>query len=135
MSKRIFAEEEIRQLLTNASVRTCTEKSVTYTQSFKEVSVKLYKQGLTSSEIFKQAGLDPNLVGKDQPSECLRRWKKIVKRKGVKGLKETRGKKGGRPKIKYDSDKEKIEYLEAKVEYLKAENDFLAKLRAQRRAE
>jgi len=135
MSKRIFVEEKIKQLLANTSVKTCTEKSVTYTQSFKEMSVKLYEQGLTSSEIFKQAGLSLNLVGKDQPSECLRRWRKIVKRKGVEGLKETRGKKGGRPKIKYDSDKEKIDYLEAKVKYLKAENDFLAELRAQRRAE
>jgi len=135
MSKRIFTEEETRQLLVNTSVKACTGKSITYNQSFKEVSVKLYEEGLTPYEIFVQAGLDPNLVGKDQPSECLRRWRRIVITKGVEGLKEIRGKKGRRPKTKYDSDKEKIEYLEAKVAYLKAENDFLAKLRAQRRAE
>jgi hypothetical protein len=46
-----------------------------------------------------------------------------------------RGHGGGRPKTKNLSDKEKIEYLETKVAYLKAENDFLAKLRAQRKAE
>ena len=128
----MFTKKETRQLLSNISVKTCTEKSITYTQSFKEMSIKLYEQGLTSSEIFKQAGLDLNIIGKVQPKECLGRWRKIVKRKGINGLKETRGKKGGRPKIKYDSDKEKIEYLETKIEYLKAENDFLAKLRAKR---
>jgi len=135
MSKRIFTEEETRQLLAKASVKACTEKSITYTRSFKETSVKLYEQGLTPWEIFTQAGLDINLINKDQPKECLQRWRRIVKRKGIGGLKDTRGKKGGRPKTNYHSDKEKIEYLEAKVAYLKAENDFLAKLRAQRRAE
>jgi hypothetical protein len=131
MSKRIFIKEEIEQLLTNNSVKRCTKKSITYTQSFKEMSIKLYEQGLTAKEIFRQAGLDINLIGCKQPKECLCRWRKIVKRKGIGGLKEVRGKKGGggRPKTKYSSDKEKIKYLETKVEYLKAENDFLAKLR------
>lgn len=135
MSKRIFAEEEIRQLLANASVQTCTKKSITYTQSFKEAAVKLYEQGLTPYEIFIQTGLDMNMISKDQPKECLRRWRRIIKRKGAGGLKETRGQKGGRSKTEYYSDKEKIEYLETKVAYLEAENDFLAKLRAKKRAE
>lgn len=81
-------------------------------------------------EIFMEAGFDLAVIGNENPKECLKRWRKTFKTKGVAGLlKDKRGKGGGRPRTKNLTDKEKIEYLEAKVAYLKAENDFLAKLR------
>ena len=86
-------------------------------------------------EIFEQAGFDLQIIAKDTPKECLGRWRRIVDRKGTSGLAESRGRNGDRTKTKNMSDKERMEYLEAKVAYLEAENDFLAKLRAQRRTE
>ena len=134
---RIFTKEQIESLLRNNNVKSCSEKSVTYTTAFKQQAVELYEQGLTSTEIFKQAELDLHIIGKDGPGECLGRWRRIVKNKGVEGLVEARGqncgKGGGRPKTKGLTEAERIEYLEAQVAYLKAENDFLAKLRAKRR--
>jgi len=135
MSKRIFTKEQIQELLKNKNIKNCTEKSITYSERFKINAIKLYEQGLTSSEIFRKAGFDLNIIGRHQPKECLGRWRKLVRKKGVCGLSEARGKhnQGGRPKTKDLSSVERIKWLEAEVAYLKAENDFLAKLRAKRK--
>ena len=135
MSKRIVTKEQIQELLENENISNCTEKSITYSKKFKILAIKLYEEGLTSSEIFRDAGFDLNVIGRDQPKTCLGRWRKIVRKKGVQGLSEARGKhgNGGRPKTKDLTDAEKIKWLKTEVAYLKAENDFLAKLRAKRK--
>jgi len=137
MSKRIFTREQIKELLKNKNILKCSEKSITFNKAFKISAVKLYhEQGITSKEIFRRAELNLDVIGKKMPKACLRRWNKSYKSEGLKGLIEKRGGNavgGGRPKTKYATDKEKIQYLEAQVAYLKAENDFLAKLRAKRR--
>ncbi len=133
MSKIIFTKEQIEQLLKNKNVARCSERSITYGKSFKVNAVKLYEQGLTSTEIFRQARFNLDVIGKDKPKECLKRWNRIIEKKGMEGLAETRGKgSSGRPRTKNLSDTDKIKRLETQVAYLKAENDFLAKLRAKR---
>ena len=131
----MFTKKQIKELLKNENVSNCSEKSITYTKNFKHSVLRLYEQGQTATEIFRQAGFNLDVVSKGQPDECLRRWKIIFKRKGVEGLSEVRGQNSikAKSKTKYLNDADKIEYLEAQVSYLKAENDFLAKLRAKRR--
>jgi len=134
MNKSKFSEEQIQTLLDNCNVLKCSNKAITYSKDFKIWAVKQYnEEGKTATEIFKGAGFDPEVIGKDTPQNCLGDWRQIFKLKGVAGLKtENRGRGGGRPKTKELTDAKKIEWLEAKVAYLKAENDFLAKLRAKR---
>lgn len=135
MSKRIFTREQLEQLSNNENV-VRVGKTIVYSKDFKIKAVKLYhEQGLTSSEIFRQAGFNLNVIGKQKPKDCLMNWKRTYRLKGEAGLKiETRGKGkgGGRFKTKNLTDAEKIKWLEAENAYLKAENDFLAKLRAKR---
>jgi transposase-like protein len=137
MSKIIFTSEQIEQLLKNENVTRCSETSISYSKAFKINAVNLYnKQGLSPSEIFKQAGFDLNVIGKKKPKGRMECWNKIYRSKGLNELRvENRGKhikvKKIKPKVLTDADK--IKYLEAEVAYLKAENDFLAKLRAKRR--
>jgi len=129
-----FTQEQIGELLKNENVVHCG-KAIVYSKDFKVKAVESYEQGLGPQEIFKQAGFDLNIIGRKKPKSLLRDWNMIYREKGAKGLKiETRGKGGGggRHKTKFQTDKEKINYLEAQVAYLKAENDFLAKLRAKR---
>jgi len=96
-------------------------------------AIQQYNDGLTSTEIFKQGEFNLNLIGKDTPKECLRRWRKIIMNRGTKGLSESRGtKKSNRLKTAKMSKVERVKYLEAEVKYLKAENAFLAQLRARR---
>jgi len=136
MSKRRFNKEQIDKLLENKNVARCSEKSISYAHKFKLASVKRYNEdGLPASEVFREAGFDLHLIGKDAPKNCLRCWRRVYAAKGDGELLiETRGrgKKGGRPKTKNITEADKIERLTAEVAYLKAENDFLAKLRAKR---
>lgn len=134
MSKRIFTKEEVEALLQNRNVKGCSEKSITYSKDFKLAAVKQYhEQGMTSHEIFRWAGFDVDTIGRNQPKECLQRWKKSFQKKGSKGLEDTRGRLGGRPKTKELTEADTIKRLKAEVAYLKAENDFLTKLQAKRR--
>lgn len=126
MSKRIFSNEEQELLRGNQNVKSCSEKSITYTTQFKELAVRQYKAGLTSTEIFKAAGLDLNLIGKKQPKFCLRRWREF-------GCGDKRGMHHGvRKKDERNTETDRLKWLEAEVKYLKAENAFLAQLRAKR---
>ena len=133
MSKRIFNEEQIKTLLQNPNVAGSSEKSISYHRDFKILAVREYQEGLSPSEIFRQAQFDIDMIGSETPKGCLRHWKKIFKDKGLAGLKtDGRGKSGadGRPKSLANlSDKEKLKRLETEVVYLKEENRFLAKLR------
>jgi transposase-like protein len=134
MSRRTFTKEQIDEMLKNTNVSYCSDRSITYTKQFKLLAIKLYEQGLTSSEIFRRAGFELDVVGRHQPKECLSRWRELFRAKGADGLSDQRGKTGrsGRPRTKGITETDKIKRLEAEVAYLKAENDFLAKLRAKR---
>ena len=129
----MFSKEQIRELLQNPNVEKCSSKSISYRKDFKIGAVRRYRdEGMSPNQIFRHAGFNIDLIGRDIPGYCLHRWLKIFRIKGIKELSvETRGrgKGGGRPKINWSDEKEKVKYLEAQVAYLKAENDFLAKLR------
>lgn len=136
MNRRIFTSEQIADLLRNPYVSNCSSKAITYSKQFKVSAVKqYYEDGLPAKHIFLNAGFDLRLIGEDNPRYCLKRWRKTFKSRGVDGLsKERRGTSPtGRPRIKEMTDAEKINRLEATVAYLRAENDFLIKLRAQRK--
>jgi len=134
MSKRIFNEDQIKELLANPNVSRCSEKSITYGKAFKILAIKkYYEEGYSPRMIFEEAGFNIDIIGRHSPKRCLYCWKIAYKTKGEEGLKvETRGKhhKGGRPKTKGLTDFDKISRLEIEVAYLKAENDFFMKLRA-----
>lgn len=137
MSKRRFNLKQTEDLLKNPNVVKCSAKSISYNNKFKILAVKKYQEGLPPRNIFQEAGFDLDIIGDESPMNCLLRWKRKIKFKGVGSLAiDHRGKKtgGGRPRIRGMTDAEKITRLEATVAYLKAENDFLAKLRAKRKS-
>lgn len=135
MSKRIFSQEQINEMLKNKNVVRCSEKSITYYKDFKIKAVRQYRdEGIPANQIFKEAGFNIDVIGREVPKDRMYDWVKIFKTKGVASLSaEQRGGPGRRHGFKNLTDKEKIKELENKVAYLKAENDFLAKLRAGKR--
>lgn len=130
----MFDEDQLSVLRSNKNVFRCSDRSISYSQDFKLAAVRQYnEEELTSREIFRQAGFNLDMVGRDTPKSCLKRWNKTFRASGLSGLqKETRGGNGGRPKKKKLTEKERMEWLEAEVAYLRAENDFLIELRAKR---
>lgn len=138
MSKRIFNQEQIVLLLSNKHIAKCSQKSISYKNEFKVLAVNQYAEGMTATQIFRKAGLDPDLVGAQVPDECLGRWRRKFNNNGEIGLMmdergTTKGGIVGRPKTNGFTDAERIKRLEIEVAYLKAKNDFLVKLRAQRK--
>ncbi|MDP2930151.1 MAG: transposase [bacterium] len=137
MNKSKFSEDQIKELLSNPNVTKCSDKAISYDKNFKVRAVRRYNEnGQTVNQIFREAGFDLGVIGKDTPKNCLRDWRRIFRLKGADGLKiENRGGalgRGGRPITKGLTDADRIKRMEAEIAYLKAENDFLAKLRAKR---
>ena len=132
----MFNSEQIKEILKNKNVVSCSSKSITFNSDFKLRAVrKYYNDGYSPKMIFKEAGLNLDVIDKEKAKQCLTRWRKIYNRKGEKGLmKENRGGLGGRkPKKEFKNKDEEIKYLRAKIAYIDAENDFLAKLRGLKR--
>jgi transposase-like protein len=135
MNKRILTKEQVETLMKNLNVSKCSPKSITYSKEFKQKAVAMSKdKQMTYREIFEHCGFDLSIIGHGTPKECLKRWNRIYRSKGLIGLSEdARGRKSaGRIKIRGVSDQDRIKRLELEILYLKAENDFLAKLRAKR---
>lgn len=138
MTKHKFNPEQITEILKNKYVLKCS-KTITYSPEFKVLAVKRYTEGATAKQIFREAGFNMELIGKDTPRHCLKLWLKTFKNEGEVGLSlERRGKghgsRKGRPRTKGVTDADRIKRLEIEVAYLKAKNDFLVKLRAQRKS-
>ncbi|WMT28874.1 IS3 family transposase [Bacillus aerius] len=136
MSKNIYNEFQMKELEKNPNVLNVSERSISYSPKFKLKSVKDYQAGKTPSQIFLEQGFDLDMIGKQQPKTCLRRWRNTYERLGEEGfLIERRGKGStGRPSSKELSVEEKLKKAEAKIKFLEAENDPLKKARRIREA-
>ena len=133
MNIRIHSNEEVEKLRSNPCVLRCSPKSITYTYDFKKRALELYREGVSSKEIWRRMGFDISTWRKTYPKDCMRDWKEIVEKKGLAGLVESRGKESkGRSKNNVVTGQDRIKRLELEVKYLQAENSFLAKLRAKR---
>jgi len=139
MKKPKFDQEQIDQLLQNKHVAKCSPKAITYSKEFKVLAVRQYAEGMSAGQIFRKAGLGVELVGEYVADASLKLWRKTFNAKGEAGLlTENRGRatgsQRGRPRTKGLTDADRIKRLEIEVAYLKAKNDFLVKLRAQRKS-
>lgn len=139
MKKTKFNSEQISELLRNEHIKKCSSKSITYNKDFKLLAVQQYAEGMTATQIFRGVGLPVALVGEHVPNNCLKRWRKTFKAKGIAGLvTEERGRatgsQRGRPKTRGMTDAERIKRLEIENAYLKAKYDFLVKLRAKKKS-
>lgn len=132
MSKRVFSELEQRILNDNPNVLKVSNKSITYHPDFKVKAVHEKLDGISSTQIFCDAGFNPTMIGKDQPKRCLIRWRNTFENYGEEGLRnDARGKEAtGRPSKKELTDTEKLNKAEARIAYLEAELEFLKKLDA-----
>lgn len=128
-----FSESQIHQLEKNPNVLHVSGRSVAYQPAFKLAAINSYEAGKTPMEIFLEAGINVDAIGRRIPNSCIHRWRKIYASQGEVGLLEDqRGKgsaEGGRPVVDLTVEK-KLERAEARIKLLEAENDFLKKLEA-----
>ena len=134
MVNKVYTKEQKKLLLKNKNVEKCGIGVITYMRDFKVKAVKQYNEEyITPKEIFVQAGFDIEMIGKNKPKNCLERWNKIFRKKGLNRLLEPKERGGGPRRVKNLSEKDKVKRLKLEIEYLKEKNYFLVKLRAKKK--
>jgi len=126
MTEKLLTPEEIKELKKNPYVKSVSEKTVTYTDAFREYFIQEWLQGKGPTQIMRMAGFDPKVLGKDRVHSAAKHWKKAYERPD--GLKDLRKGHVGRKATKDLSPEEEIQRLKQKVKYLEQENAFLKKI-------
>lgn len=126
MSKAIFTDKQVEKLSKNKWIKKISNKAITYTDEFK---MKLLKETENykkfPQEVFRECGINPEIMGDRRIDNCAYRWRKQYKTTGE--IKDTRKDISGRPRIHELSDTEKLKRAEAKIKLLEAENELLKK--------
>lgn len=63
MSKKVFTEEEMKQLLSNPYTARVTPHILLHTLEFKKFYMKEHEAGTTVIEIYRKAGYEPEMLG------------------------------------------------------------------------
>lgn len=109
--QKSLTENEINELLQSKFIEKVFKNRIIYSNEFKLIALEQYKRGLPPVEIFTNAGLNLELIGRKNAVNLLLKWSK----EGIKTSKQL-------------SLEQQIEELKAQNAYLKAENALLKKL-------
>lgn len=127
MARKLFSSEEIIELQANPYVQNVSEKSITYTPEFRELFNREYQMGKLPKQIFRDAGFNPSVLGKDRIFSLKKRTKIMADR--LEGFDDIRKNNPGRPSTKDLTPEEEINYLKHRIKYLEQENEFLKKMK------
>lgn len=125
MGKHYFTQQQIEYLQNNKYVKRVSEKSITYTEEFKEVFLIEYNRGKAPTLILKSMGFDCQALGRKRIDNIVQSIKKQSQR--PEGFKDTRADTSTSSKYEtadYTTEQiitkqnAEIKLLRAKVEYL-----------------
>lgn len=71
-----FSAEEKQQLLNSPFIKRVLSNHLEYTTEFKQMAVTQYLQGKTPVEIFVNAGLNLELIGRKNAFNLIKKWLK-----------------------------------------------------------
>ncbi len=131
MGKNHFTEDQVLELQKNKYVKKVTEKSIQFTNEFKEEFLRLDKSGLGPTTILSELGINPKVLGYRRIDKMAARIRAQSKRPEGFERKENSSK-GKKRKLSFESKDEELEYYKELAERLSQENEFLKKLRALR---
>ena len=83
MSKILFTDAQVKKLTKNKRIKNITNKGITYTNEFKYKLVKEcenYKK--FPQDVFRECGIDPEIVGIIRIQNCAYRWRKQINSTG-----------------------------------------------------
>lgn len=129
MGKKYFTPEQVEDLRQNKYVKKVSEKSITYTEEFKEIFILEYNSGKLPSHILIEMGFDPKILGQKRVDTIVQRTKQQSLR--PEGFKDTRtnNPNSGRPISRNLSQEEIIAKQQTEIELLKAKVEFLSDLK------
>jgi hypothetical protein len=136
LAERVFDLETRAKILRNGNVLRVGETQITYSPEFKVKAVRAnLVEGKPPLSIFLEAGFDLDLIGRETPKRCLKKWRVIYKQCGEEGLRQGQRGKGakGRPVEHELTVEEKLRRAEVRITYLEKENELLKKTRRDRK--
>ncbi len=71
----MFSLEEVAYLKGLPAVAEATQRRIIYAEDFKMQCMQRYRNGESPVKLFREAGLDPALVGYKRIERCFSRWK------------------------------------------------------------
>lgn len=128
MSKITFSNESIKILEQNPYVKRVSDRSITYSDEFKQLFIEEYLRGKLPRVIFENAGFDVEILGTKRYEQAAARWIRAYRANGIIGLRDTRKENSGRPSNVPMSKDDLIRQQEDKIKLLESQVELLKKL-------
>lgn len=133
MTNKKLTPEEINIIRLNPYVVNVSASKITYSLAFKKFAVEQAKKGFKSTEIFRQAGFDTEILGDSRMYSALKAFK--TEAKSPEGLREPKGKSRDERLAAFAKEdfsrkhtKTAIRELQNKVIHLEQQIEFLKKI-------
>lgn len=129
MGVNYFSKDQVERFKKNPNVKYVSERSISFTEEFKEEFWIRYSNGELPGQILLSIDIDPKALGRRRMSNIVQRIKMEANR--VDTFKDTRHNNRGKySKMSAEemTPEQELEYLRNKVEYLTQENEFLKKI-------
>lgn len=129
MHRKPFLPNEIAELSSNPYVANVTKNSVSFTLEFKRIAYAQLSIGKTVREVFKEHGIDPEILGGPRIwgfAQGLRR--RADREEGFTDLRKNNMFKPA-AKTKEQTLEERVAQLEHELAYTRQEVEFLKKIR------
>ena len=133
MPKQKFTQQEMDIIAQNPYVVSVHPTRISYSLAFKKFALQQAKKGARSPEIFRKAGFDPEMLGKQRMYAALKKFKKEAA--SPEGLHEPRGKSKEDRLAEFAKEdysrkhtKVAIRELQDKVVHLEQQIEFLKKI-------
>jgi hypothetical protein len=125
--KNKLSEAQLRQLRANVNVEKATEYYVVFTEVFKQLAYEQKQTGKHLREIFRENGIDPELLG----AKRIENFNQMLNQRGRDGGGfQDRRKDNRRPtdEERKESLEEQVRRLQHELAYTRQEVEFLKKL-------
>lgn len=122
-----FSEAEVQQLRENPNVGYVTEREIFFTEAFKQLAWEQKQSGKTLPSIFRENGIDPQILGHKRIENFSRRLREKARGKG--DFSDQR-QSNQRPSSSGSAVtlEEKVRQLEHELAYTQQEVEFLKKI-------
>lgn len=81
-----FTLEQQKLLEMNPNIEKASAKSITYKDKLKLWVIEEYAKGKKPTKILREADMNPQMIGSENPGRCLNRWRKSYFAHGDSGL-------------------------------------------------
>ena len=132
MARNYFTDEQMKILKESPHVKQVSRANVVFTEEFKAEFMRLYNQGIGPTDIIRQFGIDPKILGKLRIKKLAGRIREQSSRPEGFSRKQN-GSKGRPRKIKhpeFDNDAQAAAYYKEYAERLEQEIELLKKIEA-----